>query len=110
MPRWTGEIEDRIPAGATQPTYRLWDLWTRKGYLTAEHKTGQGGKFRDWPEPEVQVGLLAARLKEAGLTDDLAFTVGRAVQAQPGATRRVRISGDDGSAITVEVQGRTTDE
>lgn len=106
MPRWT-EIEEQAAAdGVELPTYRLWDLWTRTGRLAATHLRGQGGKYRDWPAAEVAVGILAGRLRECGMTDDLAFQVARTLPDDAGH-RRLILDGGTKPLITIEVDGFT---
>jgi hypothetical protein len=105
MPRWTEIEEAAAESGTALPTYRLWDLWTRTGRLHADHKRGQGGKFRDWPDVEVEVGVLAGRLRACGMTDDLAFQIARTHLSEDGSRRLILDSGDK-PLITVEVQGQ----
>jgi hypothetical protein len=104
MPRWT-EIEEKAAEDGTElPTYRIWDAWTRTGRLHADHKRGPGGKYRDWPAGEVEVGVLAGRLRAAGMTEDLAFQVARTKPDDTGQ-RRLILDGGTKPMITVEVQG-----
>lgn len=103
--RWT-EIEGRAAeTGETLPTYRLMDLWTRQGRLDANHLRGPGGKYRDWPEGEVEVALVAARLRACGMSDDLAFQVAR-TQPDADGRRQLYLDGAEKPLITVTVNGR----
>jgi DNA-binding transcriptional MerR regulator len=58
-------------------TYRRLDHWARQGWLQPDHDGGTGHR-RDWPQTELQVADLMARLVEAGLTVDVAALVARA--------------------------------
>lgn len=57
-------------------TYRQLDYWTTKGYLHPLHGTGSG-IARVWPDEELAVARMMARLVGAGLTLALAARVAR---------------------------------
>jgi hypothetical protein len=101
--RWA-EIIDRAAAeGIDSPTYRQLDVWTASGRLTADMRSGHpGGKYRWWPDAEVEVALLVARLISIGMDVDLAFQVARTAPT-PDGTRLLTLDGGRPPWVRVEV-------
>ncbi|MEV1201703.1 MerR family transcriptional regulator [Microbispora rosea] len=61
-------------------TWRQLDYWTNKGYLHPEGG-GSHGVARIWPEPELRIAALIARLVAAGMVMESAASVARSVVA-----------------------------
>ncbi len=60
----------------TGPSYRQIDCWTRRGYLLAEGKGGQG-HTRRWPEEERVIAAMMFRLVAAQIPPKVAHTIAR---------------------------------
>ena len=58
-------------------TYRRLDHWTRTGYLTCDKVNPGSGRPRTWPDEELAVATVMARLIEAGLTVEAAERAAR---------------------------------
>ena len=102
--RWTEIVHNTERDGLPLPTYRLMDTWTRDGLLKAEFKGDRHGRYRDWPDGEVGVALMVARLLKAGITAELAFRVAR-TQPRDG-TRRCVLDDTWNPIVVIEVQGQ----
>jgi hypothetical protein len=71
-----GELDYVLPA-VPDATYRQLDYWARRGYLRlTQHKPGPGNA-REWPDEEIRVAGVMARLAAAGLPPALAERVAR---------------------------------
>lgn len=79
-----GELDYVMPAvgGAS---YRQLDYWARRGYLRlTQHKPGPG-HAREWPDEEIRVARVMARLTVAGFPPALAERVARGdTEVAPG--------------------------
>jgi hypothetical protein len=71
-----GELDFVMPrvAGAS---YRQLDHWVRQGYLRVQQHGPGSGHARQWPDEEVRVAAVMARLTAAGLPPALAERVAR---------------------------------
>jgi hypothetical protein len=58
------------------PSYRQIDHWTRRGYLLAEGKGGQG-HTRRWPLEERDVAAMMHRLVTAQIPPEVAHAIAR---------------------------------
>src|SRR4051812_36868292 len=87
--RWTEIQETARNRGLLCPTYRQMDIWTRAGKLTAKMHGDRHGRFRWWPEDQVDRAFLVARLVSAGLSVDLAF---RLAETEDGGAAEVVVA------------------
>ncbi len=84
------------------PTYRQLDTWTRKGLLKVDVKGDHHGQFRDWPNTEVTVAFLVARLVALGFSSDLAFAVAR-TEPDAAGVRALSLVASGEPLVTVSV-------
>ena len=86
----------------TPPTYRQLDLWSRKGLIHTVFKGDRHGRYRDWPDEEMEIAFLVARLIRHGLSQDLAFAVARSTPGTNG-TREAFLRDDYLPEISIKV-------
>lgn len=98
------EIEAYAAAnpGMVAPTYRQLDSWTREGLLAMKFEGDNHGRYRDWPEAEVNIAFLVARLVSLGFSVDLAFKLARTKRDDEGV-RSLYLDGAEKPLITVSV-------
>ena len=70
-----GELDVVMPR-AGGASYRQLDYWARKGYLQVTQDPGSG-RAREWPDEEIRVASVMARLTAAGLPPATAVQVAR---------------------------------
>jgi hypothetical protein len=83
---------------ATQPieipgvTQRQVGFWIKKGYLLPDTPPPGSGHVREWPESEIQVAQLMARLVAAGFAPGAAVKHARAALRQQSFGWPVRLT------------------
>jgi hypothetical protein len=91
-------------------TYRQVDYWARAGYLRlGRERDGTGsGYWRIWPDEEVRVARLMARLTGAGFSPAVAHKVARGEsQVAAGVYVLVDLLGEEPDAALPDSDGRS---
>lgn len=73
----THEVRPDGPLGPVRVSYRQLDYWTRIRLLRPENPDPGTGRARDWPDAELAVAAMIARLTDAGLELRVAARVAR---------------------------------
>jgi DNA-binding transcriptional MerR regulator len=74
-------VNTRDVLRVTGVTYRQLDYWARMHYVQATNEGEGSGAHRVWPDREVRIVALMARLTEAGLTVPAAHLIARGAEA-----------------------------
>jgi DNA-binding transcriptional MerR regulator len=90
-------------ATALGVSYRRLDYWARHGYLRPDGNGGGSGYRRRWPDDELAIAALMARLVGAGLGLDVAAKIARAAVESGKLTHYVLLADGVYLAIVVEV-------
>jgi len=86
----------------TAPTYRQLDSWTRDGLLKVDVRGDRHGRYRDWPDAEVDAAFLVARLVALGFSVELAFQLARTKPDAEGV-RSLILDGADRPMVKISV-------
>jgi DNA-binding transcriptional MerR regulator len=93
-------------ATALGVSYRRLDYWTRRGYLKPDGNGLGSGYWRRWPDDELAVAALMARLVGAGLVLDVAAKIARAAIESGQLTHYVLLADAVYLSVVVDVVGK----
>lgn len=82
-------------------TSRQVDFWVRQGYLLPGQPAPASGNARQWPEEEIRVAQLMARLVACGFTPADACDYARKVLGRRGSPVRLTLA----RGVVLEVEG-----
>jgi DNA-binding transcriptional MerR regulator len=87
-------------------SYRRLDYWTRHGYLRPGTNGSGSGYRRQWPDDELAVAALMARLVGAGLVLDVAARIARAAVESGQLTHYVLLADAVYLSVVVDVTAK----